>query len=147
MNFKSLAQKECFERVSVMMKEIFGERAFVHADEPVILAKEGSALAMVVVGAWGDDDAVIKTRCYVVQGARLDENLKTFLLRENADMRFGGFAIDDDGNIIFQHGIAGADCCKDELKASVLSTLFLADEYDDKIVSRWGGRRALDGIG
>jgi len=33
---------------------------------------------------------------------------------------------------------------KTELRASVMAVVSTADEHDDEIVSRWGGKRALD---
>jgi hypothetical protein len=59
-------------------------------------------------------------------------------------MRFGAFGVDKDGDIIFEHTIVGSTIDKEELKSSVKAVLSVADHYDDDIVSRWGGKRALD---
>jgi hypothetical protein len=104
----------------------------------------GSAVAQIAVYPWGDDDAVICTRSYVVRGPELRPDLLEHLLRENADMRFGAFGIDDDGDILFEHSICGSTCDLEELKASVVAVARTADRYDDDIVARWGGQRALD---
>jgi len=45
---------------------------------------------------------------------------------------------------VFDHTIVGQSCDKDELRASVLTVVLCADRYDDEIVRRWGGERALD---
>ncbi len=59
-------------------------------------------------------------------------------------MQFGGFSLDADGNILFEHSIVGSTCDLNGLEESVLAVLKVADDYDDKIVPRWGGKRGLD---
>ncbi len=144
MEFKTQAQKACYEKVVAWMKELFGAFALPREDAPAVAVLSGSAIAQTVVLPWGEDDAVICTRAYVVMGAELTPDLMHFLLRENADMRFGAFGVDDDNDIFFEHSIVGSTADKNELKASVMAVLRTADEYDDLIVSRWGGKRALD---
>jgi hypothetical protein len=144
MKFKTDTQKACYDRVARWMKELFGELAVVGEESPVFFVNMGSAVVHVVVFAWNDDDATITARAYLVRGAELTVDLLKYLLRENADMRFGAFGIDDDGDILFEHTIRGSTCEKEELKASVMAVLAVADKYDDEIVARWGGLRALD---
>jgi hypothetical protein len=45
---------------------------------------------------------------------------------------------------VFSHSIFGSTCDKNELKAAVMAMVVTADFYDDVIVARWGGQRALD---
>lgn len=71
-------------------------------------------------------------------------DLQSHLLRENAEMRFGAFSVNDAGDILFEHTIVGSTCDPNELEASVHAVLAAADNYDDQIVQRWGGERALD---
>jgi hypothetical protein len=126
------------------MKELFGELVMMRDDAPVMFVMMGSAVAQVAVMPWGDDDATITTRAYVVTGAELTPDLMLYLLQKNEKMRFGAFGVDEDGDILFEHTIVGSSCDKNELKVSVLAVLRTADEYDDEIVARWGGERALD---
>ncbi|MCS6860786.1 MAG: YbjN domain-containing protein [Abditibacteriales bacterium] len=144
MEFETQAQRACYEKVLPWMKELFGEFAIARDDIPAIGVFVGSAVAQVVVYPWGDDDAVLCTRAYVVTGAELTPDLMYFLLRENADMRFGAFGVDSDDDIFFEHTIVGSTCDKNELKASVMTVVMIADHYDDQIVARWGGQRALE---
>ena len=78
------------------------------------------------------------------KGAQLTPELTKFLLDENSKMRFGAFAIDAEGEVVFRHCIAGSTCDKEELETSVGAVAQTADEYDDQIVQRWGGQRALE---
>ena len=144
MQFQSPHQQATYEKILPWMKEMFGEFTWVRNDVPLIGVVVGSALAQAGVHPWGTDDATICTRAYVVSGAELTPDLLYFLLRTNADMRFGAFGVDDDGDIFFEHTIVGSTCDKGELKSSVMAVVRTADDYDDKIVARWGGQRALE---
>jgi hypothetical protein len=61
-------------------------------------------------------------------------------------MSFGAFGIDDEGDVIFEHTIVGSTCDQKELESSVIHVARTADDYDDIIVEKWGGERALDQI-
>lgn len=71
-------------------------------------------------------------------------DLMRYLLRENLDIVFGAFGVDDDGDIAFEHTIPAATIDKEELRASVMAVVFIADRYDEEITSGWGGLRATD---
>ena len=144
MEFKTNAQEVCYKKVASWMKELFGEVAVAHEDQPRFAVNIGSVIAGVYVYPWRDDDVTICTRAYLVTGAELTAELLKYLLRKNANMLFGAFGIDDDDDIFFEHTIGGSTCDKNELKASVMAVGVTADKYDDEIVARWGGVRMLD---
>lgn len=146
MKFDNAMQESCYDKVAGWMRELYGKFPCAREDLPGLAIFMGSALVEVLVFPWGEDEAIINTRSYVVTGAELSPDLMRYLLRENTVMRFGGFGIDDVGDILFEHTIVGSTCDKKELEASVAAVLEVADEYDDKIVERWGGKRALDRI-
>ncbi|MEM2889785.1 MAG: YbjN domain-containing protein [Candidatus Hadarchaeum sp.] len=144
MNFETPAQKAIFEKVGTWMKELFGEQAMARQDAPAYGIVVGSSLTQVFVIPWGDDDATIETMSYVVTGPELSPELLRFLLEKNFNMRFGAFSLDGDGDIVFSYGIVGSTSDKEELKASIFAVAKTADEFDDQIVSRFGGKRAID---
>lgn len=144
MEFQSEAQKAVYEKIKPWMSELFGEFARPREDAPVFGIAVGSAWVTTAVYPWRDDDATICTRGYVVTDVELTPELMKFLLQENNGMRFGAFGVDQDEDVFFEHTIAGSSCDKAELRASVMAVVATADEYDDKIVARWGGQRALD---
>ncbi len=144
MEFQTAAHKEAYEKISPWMKELFGAFVIPRDDAPIIGVMVGSALAQVGVSAWGENDATITARSYVVTGCELNQELMLFLLKENDRMRFGAFGVDQDNDIFFEHSIVGSTSDKDEIKATVMAVILTADEYDDKIIARWGGQRALD---
>lgn len=144
MEFQTKAQQACYEKVAGYMKDLFGEFVRPREDVPVFGIILGSALAQTGVYPWGDDDASVTTRAYVVQGVEMVPDLMRYLLEQNAGMRFGGFGVDPEGDITFDHTIVGSTCDKEELRASVMAVVTTADKFDDEIVQRWGGQRALD---
>jgi len=145
MEFKTEAQKACYQKVFRWMKQLFGT-AFTSAreDTPLISVRIGSASAGAYVAPWGDNDTTINVRSWVVTGAEQTPELMKYLLTENNDMRFGAFGMDGEGDIFFDHTIIGSTCSKNELKASVVAVINVADEYDDKIIAKWGGQRFMD---
>ena len=128
------------------MKDLFGEMCHVDAERPVFRVAKGSAAASIVVVPWSDDDAVINVRSYVVTGAETTPELMRFLLTQNDKFRFGAFGLDSDGDIFVEHTIVGSGADRNELRASILAILVIADEFDDQIQERWGGLRAIDRV-
>jgi hypothetical protein len=145
MQFETKKHEEVYTQINSWMKEIFGEDlVLVREDAPVFGVRFGSAFIQVSVYPWGEDETTITTRAYVVYGAEMNLELAKYLLRKNEEMRFGAFGIDPDGDIEFEHTIVGSTVQPAELKASVYTVMKVADQYDDEIVAKWGGQRALD---
>ena len=146
LQFQTTAQEACYEKVVTWMQEIFDKCPCARQDVPGVGLFIGSALVEVLVFPWDGNDAIINTRSYVVVGAELKPDLMRYLLEENAKMIFGAFGISPDNEILFEHSIVGSTCDMKELESSVKAVMDIADEYDDRIVDRWGGKRALDRI-
>ena len=142
--FQTAPQEETFNKVKEWMKDIFGDFATPRADAPNVSVYVGSSYSSVAVMPWGDDDAIITTRSWVVTGVEMTQDLLYYLLRENDTMRFGAFGLDSDNDVFFEHTIVGSTADKVELKASVMAVVMTADRYDDQISSRFGGTRAID---
>lgn len=83
----------------------------------------------------------------VVEGARIDFELTKKLLQLNVSISLGAFALTDDGTIVFRACILGGDHMDiDEFRTAVEVVAFIADEFDDKIVSTHGGKTAVTAI-
>lgn len=144
MHFENDVQKTCFDKVQRFMREIFGDHATADDSAPVVSVMLGSAMCIVAVQALSDDEAVIATRAVVASGAHVTPELAIFLLQANVSMLFGAFGLTPNGDIILEHNLMGSTVSREELRGSLLTVARLADEFDDQIVARWGGRRALD---
>ncbi|MEE3716041.1 YbjN domain-containing protein [Tumidithrix elongata RA019] len=144
MKFATIAQKVCYEKIKPWLHEMYENLAIPPYDLPIFILPMGSATAMVEVLPWGNSEAIIATWSYVVTGAELTADLMRFLLKQNSELQFGVFSVDDDGDIRFHSTLVGSTCDRKELHTSVSSVLETADRYDDEIVETWGGERALD---
>lgn len=144
MQFLSPVQQQNYERISPMMKELFGEFVRADTEKPLWAISMGSAWVQVAVVPWGDDDAVVQAWAWVITGVDMTPDLMKFLLNQNYNMRFGAFGVDQENDIMLSHSIVASHCDKEELKATVLAVLYTADQLDDEIMSRFGGQRAID---
>ncbi len=144
MEFETEAQKACYDKIVPWMQELFEDFLVASEEEPRFSINFGSAIAYTQVVPWGEEDAIIMTRSFVVMDIKMTPELMYYLLRENNSLYFGGFSLDGDEDIVFEHNLIGSTCDKEELKTSVITVVKFADEYDDEIVARWGGQRALD---
>lgn len=145
MEFKTDAQRSCYERIHQWLRELYGEENVrPRTDSTMFGITRGSAYITVLVWANGEQDAWVSTRSWVVTKVELVPELMKYLLRKNYDMTQGAFGIDDANDIFFEHTILGSSCDKNQLRASVGGVSFVADKYDDEIVGRWGGERSVD---
>jgi hypothetical protein len=106
------------------------------------LVKQGSTYVMINVVPWGRDRALVRCVAQLVRGVRMDEKLATELITLNTHLRFGAFGYDPvDNLILFLHSILGGDTLDPaELLATVTDVALIADEYDDKIIAKYGGQ-------
>ena len=141
--FISDYHKDCYEKVARFLVDMFGEMALPHDEYPDFSIRFGSAIVVVSVRDWGDDDAIITVYSWVIRGAEMTPELMEFLLNKNYNIRFGAFSVDEDNDIHFGHTIVGSTIEKNELRASIMGVANIADEYDDEIQQRWGGNKAL----
>ena len=146
MQFQTEMQEACYNKIALWMRELFGKFPCARPDIPGLGLFMGSALIEVLVFPWGNDDAIINARSYVVSNIDISPELMHFLLTENSKMMFGAFGVDENGDILFEHTIVGSTCDMKELESSVKAVLEVSDDYDDIIVQKWGGKRALDRI-
>jgi hypothetical protein len=127
--------------------------AYRKVDERLYVVKQGSSYVMISVVPSGpkaktNDRALVRVVAQVVAGVRPEPSLFRQLLILNGQLRFGAFAYIPDGDLImFGHSILGGDTMDTkELVATVHDVALVADEYDDRIVARYGGARMQDVI-
>lgn len=126
------------------MDKLFSSYPWEPLDEPGFGLFMGSAWAEVRIIPGLEEEAAIQTRSRVVLGVEITPDLMQFLLQENTELLFGAFALNPAGDILFEHTILGSSCDKEQFQASVMHVLKVADDYDDRITEKWGGKRALD---
>jgi hypothetical protein len=130
----------------VIERTLQDSAAYRKVDESLYVIKQGSAYVMINVVPWGRDKAMVRTVAQLVKGCKMTGELATQLLELNSHLRFGAFAWDSQDNIVmFTHTILGGTTLDpDELIATLSDVALIADEYDDKLMQRYGGQRMLD---
>jgi hypothetical protein len=120
--------------------------AFRKIDESLYVIKQGSAYVMINVVPWGDNKAMVRCASQLVKGIDVDGPLAKQLLELNAHLRFGAFAWDPgEHTVLFMHTILGGTTLDpEELIATLRDVALIADDYDDKLVKKYGGQRMID---
>jgi hypothetical protein len=121
-------------------------RAYRKIEDQLYVVKQGSSYVMINVVPWGTDRAIVRCVAQLVKGVRMDASLAIQLLRLNSVLRFGAFAYVKDGELVlFLHSILGGDTLDAaELLATIRDVALIADDWDDKIIERFGGQRMQD---
>lgn len=127
-------------------KTLENSPAYRKIDDTLYVIKQGSAYVMISVVPWGDNKAMVRCTSQLVKGVDVDGPLAKQLLELNAHLRFGAFAIDGaEHTVLFTHTILGGTTLDaEELHATLRDVALIADEYDDKLVRKYGGQRMID---
>jgi len=120
--------------------------AYRKVDDSLYVIKQGSAYVMINVVPWGDNKAMVRCTSQLVKGADVDGGLAKQLLELNSHLRFGAFAWDpEEQTVLFTHTILGGHTLDpEELTATLRDVALVADEYDDKLMKKYGGQRMID---
>jgi hypothetical protein len=130
----------------VIERTLASSPAYRKVDDSLYVIKQGSAYVMVAIVPWGKDKACVRCTAQLVKGIKLDAKLSIQLLELNSFLRFGAFAWDAQSEtVLFVHSILGGTTLdSDELLATLRDVALIADEYDDKLMAKYGGQRMLD---
>ena len=143
--FETEEHRRCYNIVAKFGKELFGEITFRPLKEiSAFDMKYGSSNIHVFVIPIGQDRSVVRVVSCIITDIEISESLCRYLLEQNSELDFGGFSLDEDGDICISHTIVGQNLDKDELGASVSSICEVADKYDDIIRDAYGGKRSVD---
>ena len=133
------------ERLDGYLTKIQGEGYGRHTEYPnQFRVRNGSAIVNISVQQWGEEEAAVLFRAWVIQKAEMTPDLMYYLLRKNESMRFGAFGIDEEHDIFFEHSILGSTCDIEEFRASLKAVASISDGLDDEIKEQFGGLRAID---
>ncbi len=130
----------------VIERTLASSPAYRKVDESLYVIKQGSAYVMVAIVPWGKEKACVRCTAQLVKGITVEGKLALQLLELNSFLRFGAFAWDpQQETVLFVHSIlGGATLDSDELLATLRDVALIADEYDDKLMAKYGGQRMLD---
>jgi hypothetical protein len=145
MDFEHDIHRETFERTEEYLAELFDEP--LHDNESGhFYVQYGSTVLEISVEPYGPEDSVITIMAYCVQGVDRDENLLLGLLEMNHHLPFGAFSLVED-DIFFSHSLFGRSLERRNLLGAIAAVATISDDYDDRIVAKYGGQTALQRIG
>jgi len=148
MEFASAKHREVYQRVKVYLAELFDDKLYHEEETGHFYVRYGSTVLEISVEPYGADDAddaIMIAMSYCVQGVEVDEELLRGLLELNHTLPFGSFSLVGD-DIFFSHSLLGQTLERSNVLATIAAVANVSDEYDDRIVERFGGQRALDRI-
>jgi hypothetical protein len=151
MDFETETQRDIYRQVKGYLEAIFGIRLQEHLDPPRLVVQTREVDTYVLVLPWGDGDAVICARAYVAYDPDLTRGLLHSLLRENAELCFGGFGVDADGDAFFEYSIVGSTCSQEKVIACTIGVIAAAEAFVRDFRARGPiileRRRILDALG
>ncbi len=145
MEFEHEAHSETFEQVKVYLRELFDEDLYYEEESGHFYVSYGSTVIEISVEAYGPEELAVTVMAYCVQGVEVDENLLLGLLELNHTLPFGAFSLVGT-DIFFSYSIFGHTLERRNLLNAIAAVTNIADDYDDRIVAKFGGERALDRI-
>ena len=131
-----------YRQVKSYLDELVDEH-FDDADHCDFYLKYGSTVLEISIHPYEEDDAVIDVLAFCVQGVDPTFECMQELLRLNAEVPLGAFSMVG-RDIFFSHAFLGRRLRGEQLIASLDSVASIADDYDEQLVSKYGGETALE---
>jgi len=140
--FNTACQEEVYRQVKNYLDELVDEH-FYDAEHCDFYLKYGSTVLEISIEPYQEDDAVIEVLAFCVQGVEPSFELTQELLRVNAEVPLGAFSMVGE-HVFFSHSFLGRRLRPEQLIASLDIVANVSDEYDEKLVARYGGETAID---
>lgn len=136
--------RQTTERVEEYLGELF-ENPVRGEEDGHFYVRFGSTVLEIGVEPYGPEEAIVTLMAYCVQGVEADENLLLALLELNHRLPLGAFSLVGT-DIFFSYALFGRELEPRQLLRAVSAVTEVSDEYDDRIVAKYGGQTALDRI-
>src|SRR3954466_8555692 len=140
--FHTECQEEVYRQVKSYLDELVDEH-FDDAEHCDFYLKYGSTVLEISIHPYQEDDAVIEILAFVVQGVEPSFEMLQELLRLNSEVVLGAFSMLG-RDVFFSHSFLGRRLSPEQLIASLDIVANVSDEYDEKLVSKYGGETASD---
>ena len=145
MEFEHEAHSEAYQQVKVYLRELFDEDLYYEDESGHFYVSYGSTVIEISVEPYGPEELAVTVMAYCVQGVEVDRNLLLGLLELNHTLPFGAFSLVGT-DIFYSYSIFGHTLERRNLLNAIAAVTNIADDYDDRIVAKYGGERALDRI-
>ena len=140
--FHSPCQEEVYRKVKSYLDDLVEEH-YDDAEHCDFYLKYGTTVIEISIEPYEEDDAVIEILAFCVQGVEPSVDLMKELLQINSEIHLGAFSLVKN-DVFYSHSFLGRRINPDQLIASLNAVASISDEYDEKIVRRFGGETALD---
>jgi hypothetical protein len=144
MEFAHAAHRETHDRIEEYLGELF-EDPYLDRDNAHFYVRYGTTVLEIAVDPYGPEDTTVQVMAYCVQGVRLEQDLLLGLLELNHHLAFGAFSVVG-RDIFLSHTLFGRGLERAALLSAIAAVANTSDEYDDRIVAKYGGQTALDRI-
>ncbi len=126
------------------LKETFGSYQ-VDKDGDFVLTHE-SVITWIRPAEWIQGQTVVNVFSITNVGMDVTPELTKFLATENSKFVFGAFALDETRpSVLFRQTLLGDFLQRKELEAAIAAVVLTANQYDDQIKQRFGGRLFTEG--
>ena len=140
--FHSRCQEDVYRQVKSHLDELVDEH-FDDAEHCDFYLKYGSTVLEISIHPYEEDDAVVEILAFCVQDVEPTFDLAQELLRLNSEVSLGGFSMVD-RDVFFSHSFLGRRLQGEQLIASLNAVANISDEFDEHLVSKYGGETALE---
>lgn len=144
MDFEHDHHRATHEKVGVFLTELF-EDPYLDPDNAHFYVGYGSTVLELSVDPYGPEETIIEVTAYCVQGVEPQEKLLIGLLELNHELPIGAFSIVG-SDIFYSHTLFGRALDRSNLLGAIAAVATVSDDYDDRIVDKYGGQTALDRI-
>jgi hypothetical protein len=142
--FESPVHQETFDKLKEYLGELF-EEPYHDPENDHFYVRYGTTVLEISVDPYGSDETIIVIMSYCVQDVELEEELLAGLLELNHQTPCGHFSVVGN-DIFFAHSLFGRNLDPRDLLRAITAVATMADDYDDRIVARYGGQTALERI-
>lgn len=143
--FEHEVQEETFFKVRDYLSDLFEEEPYHDPETHHFYVRYGTTVLEISVEPYGSDEAIVTVMSYCVQDVEMEEDLLLGLLELNHQLSCGSFSLVG-SDIFFAHSLFGRNLEPRDLLRTITSVATVADDYDDRIVARYGGQTALEKI-
>ena len=143
--FEHQVQEETFFKVREYLSDLFEDEPYHDPENNHFYVRYGTTVLEISVEPYGSDEAMVTVMSYCVQDVEVEEELLLGLLELNHQTPCGSFSLVGN-DIFFAHSLFGRSLEPRDLLRTITSVATMADDYDDRIVARYGGQTALEKI-
>ena len=144
MDFAHQHHEATHSKVHEFLDELFDD-PYLDPENAHFYVGYGSTVLEISVEPYGPEETIVEVTAYCVQGVDRTENLLLGLLELNHELPVGAFSLVGE-DVFFSQSLFGKSIERSNLLGAIAAVANVSDEYDDRIVSKYGGQTALDRI-